>query len=85
MGLVAHAGEKHITGFWWVNLKERNLLGNQCAEMRIILKWVFKNKIGEHEPNSSGSRKLKWRKQFIDVKTIAKLRCLSQEILVSQY
>jgi hypothetical protein len=42
VGLVTHGGEKHITGFWWVKLKKRNLLEYQCAEMRIILKWVLK-------------------------------------------
>ena len=43
MGATCDAwGEIHITGIWWVNLKKRNFLEYQCAEMRIILKWVLK-------------------------------------------
>jgi hypothetical protein len=40
--LVMHGGEKNIIGFWWVNLNKRNRLEDQCAEMRMILKWVLK-------------------------------------------
>jgi len=35
-------GRKNIIGLWWVNLNKRNLLEDQCAKMRMILKWVLK-------------------------------------------
>jgi hypothetical protein len=30
------------TGFWWENLKEKDLLGNPDVDGRIILKWIFR-------------------------------------------
>jgi len=32
-----------FTGFWWGNLRERDHLGDQAAEGRIILKGIFMN------------------------------------------
>jgi len=34
-------GEVH-TGFWWVNLRERDHLEESGIDWRIILKWIFK-------------------------------------------
>jgi hypothetical protein len=30
------------TGFWWVNLRERDHWGNPGVDGRIILKWVIR-------------------------------------------
>ena len=30
------------TGFWWGDLRERDHLGDQGLDGRIILKWIFK-------------------------------------------
>ena len=30
------------TGFWWGNLRERDHLGDQDVDGRIILRWVFR-------------------------------------------
>jgi hypothetical protein len=30
------------SGFWWVNLRERDLLGDQGVDGRIILRWIFR-------------------------------------------
>jgi len=29
------------TGFWWGNLRERDVWGDSDADGRIILKWIF--------------------------------------------
>ena len=39
---VARMGrEESYTGFWLVNLRERDLLGDQGVDRRIILRWIF--------------------------------------------
>jgi hypothetical protein len=30
------------TGFWWGNLRERDLWGDQGVDGRIILGWIFR-------------------------------------------
>jgi len=30
------------TGFWWVNLRERDRLGDPGVDERIILRWIFR-------------------------------------------
>ena len=30
------------TGFWWGNVRERDHLGDQGLDWRIILKWIFR-------------------------------------------
>ena len=30
------------TGFWWVNLRERDHLENPVVDERIILRWIFR-------------------------------------------
>ena len=44
-GHVACMGERveAYTGFWWGNLKERDHLGDQGVDERIILRWIFRN------------------------------------------
>ena len=51
---VLERGEAY-TGFWWVNLKERDHFGDPGIDGRIILKWVFRKCDGEHGLDSSGS------------------------------
>jgi hypothetical protein len=29
------------TGFWWGNMKERDVWGELCVDGRIILRWIF--------------------------------------------
>jgi hypothetical protein len=31
-----------LTGFWWENLRERELLENPDVDGRTILKWIFR-------------------------------------------
>ena len=31
-----------FTGFWWGNLRERDLWGDQDVDERIILRWIFR-------------------------------------------
>jgi hypothetical protein len=50
---VSRSGEVH-TGFWWGNVRARNLLEHLGVDERIILKWDLKNRFG-HELDSSGS------------------------------
>jgi len=42
-GHVAHGGKGEVhTGFWWDKLKDRDHLGDQGVEGRVILKWIFR-------------------------------------------
>jgi len=34
--------EEAYTGFWWGNLRERDHLGHQGIDGRIILRWIFR-------------------------------------------
>jgi hypothetical protein len=34
-------GESY-TGFWWGNLRERNLLGDRGVDGSIMLRWIFR-------------------------------------------
>ena len=44
MACSTYGGERrHIEGFWWVNLSERDHLEELSIDERIILKWIFKN------------------------------------------
>jgi hypothetical protein len=42
-------------GFWWGDLREGDLLGDQGVDRRIILKWMFKKWDGGHGLDSAGS------------------------------
>jgi len=33
---------EECTGFWWGNLRERDHWGDQGADRRVILKWIFR-------------------------------------------
>ena len=35
------------TGVWWGNLRERDHLGDPGVDWRIILKWIWKNWVGD--------------------------------------
>jgi hypothetical protein len=36
------------TGFWWGDLREGDHLGDSAVDVRIILKWIFKQWDGVH-------------------------------------
>jgi len=42
-GACSVYGGEACTGFWWGNLKERDHLGDQGADGRIILRCIFRN------------------------------------------
>jgi len=44
------------TGFWWGNLRERDHLEDQGIDVRIILRWVFRNGMWRHRMDRCGSR-----------------------------
>jgi hypothetical protein len=35
-------GGRHVTGFWWGNLRDTNHWGDPGVDGRIILRWIFK-------------------------------------------
>jgi len=42
-GHVAHMGKRRgVYRVWWVNLRERDRLGDQGVDGRIILRWIFR-------------------------------------------
>ena len=41
-GTCSTYGGKKYTGFWWGNLRERDHLGDPCADERIILRSIFR-------------------------------------------
>jgi hypothetical protein len=43
------------TWFWWGNLRERDHLGVQCVDGRVILKWVFTKWNVGHGMDRAGS------------------------------
>jgi hypothetical protein len=43
------------TGFWWVNLKERDHLEDPGVDGRIILRWIFRKWMWGHGLNRAGS------------------------------
>jgi hypothetical protein len=43
----AYTGEGY-TGFWWGNLREKDHLEEPGVDGRIILRWIFRKRDGEH-------------------------------------
>jgi len=43
---IRKIGEAH-TGFWWGDLMQRDHLEDLDLDVRIILNWIFKERIGE--------------------------------------
>ena len=42
-GHVARRGRVEVyTGFWWGNLRERDHVGNQGLDGKIIVRWIFR-------------------------------------------
>ena len=48
-------------GIWWRNLKERDHLEDIGVDVRIILKWIFKNQAGGVEWIDLAQDRDKWR------------------------
>ena len=48
-------GGEAFTGFWWVNLRERDHLGDPDVDGRIILRWVFRKWDVEYGLDRGGS------------------------------
>jgi hypothetical protein len=46
---VAYVGKEKVnTEFWWGNLTERNHLEDLGIDERVILKYIFKDWLGNH-------------------------------------
>jgi hypothetical protein len=46
---MAHRRQERCDrGFWWADLRERDHLEDLGVDWRIILKWIFKNGMGNH-------------------------------------
>ena len=43
------------TGFWWGKLRERGHLEDPGIDERIILRWIYRNWVGRHGMDGSGS------------------------------
>ena len=43
------------TGFWWGNLRERDYLGEPGVDGRIILRWIFRNRMWGYGLDGTGS------------------------------
>jgi len=41
--------EQEDTKFWWGKLRERENLEDPGVDGRIILRWIFRKLVGEHE------------------------------------
>ena len=54
----AYGGE---TGFWWGNLRERNLLGDLGVDGRIILRWISGSGMWEHGLDILAQDSDRWR------------------------
>jgi hypothetical protein len=54
-GHVAHMGRKLYTEFWLGNFGERDHLEDVGVDGRIIFIWIFKQWVGEHGLDRSGS------------------------------
>jgi hypothetical protein len=35
--------ERGLYRFWWGNMRERDHLRDPCVDVRVILKWIFRN------------------------------------------
>jgi hypothetical protein len=44
----AYGESRAYTGFWWVNLRERDQLGDPGVDGKIILRWIFRKWDGDH-------------------------------------
>ena len=54
-------GEEH-TGFWWVNLRERDHLGDPIVDGKIILRWIFWKWDGDMDWIELAQDRERWRK-----------------------
>jgi len=42
LSVVFDSNVNEFTGFWWVNLRERDHLRDPDVDGRIILRWIFR-------------------------------------------